>query len=87
MEIILTATFDNVDNLEQAAEQLKRQGVLDIRFDNNLSFSVDYQSHAFLQSLEGSTAASSYTLEVWAQKSRYREAEDTITKYGGQLLP
>ncbi|NEW07296.1 hypothetical protein GK047_14915 [Paenibacillus sp. SYP-B3998] len=85
MEVNLTATFHNVDNLEQAAEQLKRQGVLDIRFDNN-NFIVEFQSDSFVQNLESSIASLSYGLEVCVQKSRYREAEDTITKFGGQLL-
>ncbi|MEW9699592.1 hypothetical protein [Paenibacillus sp. SI8] len=85
MEKSLTATFHNVDNLEQAAEQLKRQGVLDIKFNNIGPLVVDYQSDSLLQSLGDPYTATSYSLEVCVQKSRYREAEDTITKFGGQL--
>ncbi|MBD0382229.1 hypothetical protein [Paenibacillus sedimenti] len=85
MEKNLTATFHNVDNLEQAAEQLKQQGVLYIQFNNHSSLLVEYQSESMVQSMEHAAASPSYELRVCVQKSRYRQAEDTITKFGGQL--
>ncbi|MFD0698517.1 hypothetical protein ACFQZT_31055 [Paenibacillus sp. GCM10027628] len=85
MEKNLTATFDNVDNLKLAAEQLKQQGVLNIQYDHHGAFIVDYQSSELVQSLDSSAATPSYELTVSVQKSRYRQAEDTITKFGGLL--
>ncbi|MDQ0872283.1 hypothetical protein QFZ77_000942 [Paenibacillus sp. V4I3] len=84
MEINLAATFQNRDNLEQAAEVLKLQGVLDIKFDNSVVPSSD-QGDSFIQSVDSFAAEPSFALMVSVEKSRYRQAEDTIIKYGGQL--
>ncbi|NOU72927.1 hypothetical protein GC098_16105 [Paenibacillus sp. LMG 31458] len=85
MEINLSATFQNRDNLEQAAEVLKLQGVLDIKFDNSVVPNSDQQADSFIQSVDSFAAESSFALMVSVEKSRYRQAEDTIIKYGGQL--
>jgi hypothetical protein len=84
MEIHLTATFTNMSDLEQAAEDLRRQGVLDIRFDDSV-LKVDYQADTFIQSLEDNVSDTDYGLQVSVEKSRYRHAEDIITRYGGTL--
>jgi hypothetical protein len=85
MEVNLAATFQNRDNLEQAAEVLKLQGVLDIKFDNGVVPSSDQQADSFIQSVDSYAAEPSFALMVSVEKSRYRQAEDTIIKYGGQL--
>lgn len=85
MEVNLAATFQNRDNLEQAAEVLKLQGVLDIKFDNGVVPSSDQQADSFIQSVDNFAAEPSFSLMVSVEKSRYRQAEDTIIKYGGQL--
>lgn len=85
MEVNLAATFQNRDNLEQAAEILKLQGVLDIKFDNGVVPSSDQQADSFIQSVDSFAAEPSFSLMVSVEKSRYRQAEDTIIKYGGQL--
>lgn len=85
MEVNLAATFQNRDNLEQAAEILKLQGVLDIKFDNGVVPSSDQQTDSFIQSVDSFAAEPSFSLMVSVEKSRYRQAEDTIIKYGGQL--
>ncbi|KQX54908.1 MULTISPECIES: hypothetical protein [unclassified Paenibacillus] len=85
MEVNLAATFHNKDNLEQAAEVLKLQGVLDIKFDNGVVPSSDQQADSFIQSVDSFAAEPSFALMVSVEKSRYRQAEDTIIKYGGQL--
>ncbi|MDF2647398.1 MAG: hypothetical protein K0Q73_3203 [Paenibacillus sp.] len=85
MEVNLAATFQNRDNLEQAAEVLKLQGVLDIKFDNGIVPSSDQQADSFIQSVDSYAAEPSFALMVSVEKSRYRQAEDTIIKYGGQL--
>ncbi|NRF90217.1 hypothetical protein HQN89_04095 [Paenibacillus frigoriresistens] len=85
MEINLAATFQTRDNLEQAAEVLKLQGVLDIKFDNGFMPNSDQQADTFIQSVGSLAAEPSFALKVSVEKSRYRQAEDTIIKYGGQL--
>ena len=85
MEINLAATFQNRDNLEQAAEVLKLQGVLDIKFDNGFAPNSDQHGDSFIQSVDSFAAEPSFALMVSVEKSRYRQAEDTIIKYGGQL--
>lgn len=85
MEKNLSATFKRVDDLEHAADELRRQGVLNIRFDDRAAFKVDYQSDTFIQSAGDYLSNNPYALQVSVEMSRYRQAEDTITKYGGEL--
>ncbi|UJF33338.1 hypothetical protein [Paenibacillus hexagrammi] len=85
MEKSLTATFTNVENLEQAADELRQQGVLDLKFDNNASFKIDFQAHSLVQSTQDIVSDHAYTLEVTVEKSRYRQAEDTLVKHGGHV--
>ncbi|UKS25988.1 hypothetical protein LOZ80_31260 [Paenibacillus sp. HWE-109] len=81
MEINLEATFSDRYHLEKTAEVLRSQGVLDIRFTTE----SDSQADSYLQSAELASAEPTYGLSVSVEKSRYRQAEDTILKYGGQL--
>lgn len=87
MEKNLTAMFKRVDDLEQAADALRKQGVLELRFDETVPIKVDYQSDTLIQSMENALQSSdqAYALQVSVEKSRYRQAEDTIAKFGGQL--
>ncbi|MBP1994632.1 hypothetical protein [Paenibacillus eucommiae] len=85
MEIHLTAEFKDMSSLEQAVEELRLQGVLDIRFDNQIPIKVDFQADTVMESLENSLAGQTYTLQVSVEKSRYRQSEDIIAKYAGAL--
>lgn len=85
MEIKLMATFTSRDQLVQTAELLRLQGVLDIQFNDGGQINSDYQANSYLQSIDSIATEPSYALTVRAEKSRYRQAEDTIIKYGGQL--
>lgn len=85
MEKHVHATFRNLDDLEQATDALRRQGVLDLRFDGATPFKVEYQADNVIESLFESAADSIYHLQVAVQKSRSRQAEDTITQFGGEL--
>ncbi|TXK77727.1 hypothetical protein [Paenibacillus sp. N3.4] len=85
MEMHLAATFSSMDDLEQAAEALQLQGVLAINFDHSGTLLVNYQAETFLQSIDSYSITPTFSLSVSVEKSRYRQAEDTITKYGGQL--
>jgi hypothetical protein len=85
MEIQLTATFSNMYDLERAVGELRRQGVLDIRFDDRLSMKVDFQTNTFIQSLEDNHWNTEYGLHVTVEKSRFRQAEDILTNCGARL--
>ncbi|MGG1519001.1 hypothetical protein ABE504_26560 [Paenibacillus oryzisoli] len=88
MEMNVAAAFTQEDQLMRATEALKEQGVLSLQ-------SGAYQGHAETaltnewqptSGAEPAPAAASYVLHVYVEKSRYRQAEDTLLKYGGQLL-
>jgi hypothetical protein len=72
METTLTAAFKKKTDLDLAATALRQQGVLDIRIHNvieNMEAAEDF----------------TYSLDVFVEKSRWRQAEDTIIRHGGQL--
>ncbi|NOV02735.1 hypothetical protein [Paenibacillus planticolens] len=86
MEINLQATFADRSTMEKTAEILRSQGVLDIKFNYGGEPHHDALSSGLAQSLHSFSAAEpSYALTVCVEKSRYRQAEDTIIKYGGHL--
>lgn len=85
MEVNLMATFSSRDQLLQTAELLRLQGVLDIQFNHGGQNNAEYQANSYMQSIDSIANEPSYALTVSVQKSRYRQAEDTIIKYGGQL--
>jgi hypothetical protein len=72
METNLTAAFKKKSDLELAAKALRQQGVLDLRIHNvieNMEAAEDF----------------TYSLDVFVEKSRWRQAEDTIIRHGGLL--
>ncbi|MGG1550932.1 hypothetical protein [Paenibacillus ferrarius] len=88
MEMNVAAAFTQEDQLMRATEALKEQGVLSLQAD-----AYQGQAEAQLTSqwppdsgTEPAPAPASYVLNVYVEKSRYRQAEDTLLKYGGQLL-
>jgi hypothetical protein len=85
MEKNLSATFKKVDDMELAAHELRKQGVLDIQFDDSVPIQIDYQSNTLIDPAAEAVLDNSYALQVSVELSRYRQAEDTITKYGGQI--
>lgn len=85
MEKNLSATFKKVDDMELAAHELRKQGVLDIQFDDGAPIQIDYQSDMLFDPMGGVVLDNPYTLQVSVELSRYRQAEDTILKYGGQI--
>ncbi|MNH99756.1 hypothetical protein D3C73_525350 [compost metagenome] len=84
MEKNITATFKKVNDLELAADELRRQGVLDIQCEQPMIL-IDYQAHTLIQTVGDYAPSESYDLHVCVELSRYRQAEDTITKYRGEL--
>jgi hypothetical protein len=85
LEKNITATFKKMNDLELAAEELRKQGVLDLRFDDSNPIKIDYQSNNLIEALGDSLLGESYALQVSVEKSRYRQAEDTIAKFGGEF--
>jgi hypothetical protein len=88
MEINLEATFTDRYNMEKTAEVLRTQGVIDIKFNHGSEPNAVDPAGSFVQSMDDSYEAepsSYFALTVSVQKSRYRQAEDTIIKYGGHL--
>ncbi|MEC0226773.1 hypothetical protein [Paenibacillus alba] len=85
MEINLEAKFFDRFNMEKTAEILRSQGVLDIRFTTENESNTPYSTDSYVQSMDHDAAEPIYSLRVSVEKSRYRQAEDTIIKYGGQL--
>jgi hypothetical protein len=72
METTLTAAFKKKADLDLAAIDLRKQGVLDLRI-YNLVDHIDTSEEI------------SYSLDVFVEKSRCRQAEDTIMRHGGKL--
>ncbi|MDD9270820.1 hypothetical protein ACFPES_27555 [Paenibacillus sp. GCM10023248] len=86
MEVQLEATFTDRLTMEKTAEILRSQGVLDIKFNYGGDAQAVDLGGSLVQSVESYAAAEpAYALTVSVEKSRYRQAEDTIVKYGGQL--
>ncbi|SDO53267.1 hypothetical protein SAMN04487897_11642 [Paenibacillus sp. yr247] len=85
MEVNLLATFSDRYTMEKTAEVLRSQGVLDIKFNNGGEPHAHYPADSFVQSVDSIATEPSFELTVSVEKSRYRQAEDTIIKYGGQL--
>jgi hypothetical protein len=72
METTLTAAFKKKTDLDLAATALRNQGVLDLRI------------HNIIENKE-SSENTTYSMDVFVEKSRWRQAEDTLIQHGGQL--
>jgi hypothetical protein len=72
METNLTAAFKKKTDFDLAISALRQQGVIDLRIHNVIDD---------LEAAEDLT----YSMDVFVEKSRWRQAEDTIIRHGGQL--
>jgi hypothetical protein len=72
METNLTAAFKKKTDMDLAAMALRQQGVLDLRI------------HKVIENMEAAEDLT-YSMDVFVEKSRWRQAEDTIIRHGGQL--
>lgn len=88
METMIRATFTRIDDMQKAAEALKRQGVIDLRTDGNtgstLPDTVEFAAELLEMNTEGDSS-SCLALLVSVEKSRFRQAEDTIAACGGTV--
>jgi hypothetical protein len=89
METNLTAAFKKKVDLDLAATALRNQGVLDLRIHppikrKTASIPKPVQTDDTLESMEAAEEYL-YSLDVFVEKSRWRQAEDTIIRHGGQF--
>jgi hypothetical protein len=74
--------------MQKAAAALKRQGAIDVRLDGVAGSSLPDDVEFAADGLEpgaGSGTLESQALWVSVEKSRYRQAEDTIASCGGAI--
>jgi hypothetical protein len=93
METNLTAAFKKKDDLDSAAKALRTQGVLDLRIHHPKprqqaaqapQAAQAAQAHDTIELMEAGEEYV-YSLDVFVEKSRWRQAEDTIIRHGGQF--
>jgi hypothetical protein len=88
METNLTAAFKKKSDLDLAANALRKQGVLDLRIhhsDNNKPKPAPIVSNENLIDTIEVAEEYLYSLDVFVEKSRWRQAEDTIIRHNGQF--
>jgi hypothetical protein len=89
METNLTAAFKKKDDLDSAAKALRTQGVLDLRIHHPKPKQQAAQAQPvdIEDTIELMEAGEEYlySLDVFVEKSRWRQAEDTIIRHGGQF--
>jgi hypothetical protein len=89
METNLTAAFKKKTDLDLAANALRKQGVLDLRIHQPKKRIRSIPAQIFMNDkvIDQIEIAEEYiySLDVFVEKSRWRQAEDTIIRHGGQL--
>ncbi|MEK8128969.1 hypothetical protein WMW72_13780 [Paenibacillus filicis] len=82
----LTVYFDNQRDLEHAAQALREQGAVNVKGDAaEVTGDSDADMTAALQASAAGTAPEVHMLQIVVESSRLRQAEDTISRYGGWL--
>lgn len=84
MEANLQASFLTLDDRKQATEALLLQGIIELRPLPPLPQPTSNPSSIADASMEWSDELV-YPLQVWVEKSRFRQAEATILQCGGTL--
>jgi hypothetical protein len=89
METNLTAAFKKKTDLDLAANALRKQGVLDLRIHQPKKRIRSIPAQILMNDkvIDQIEIAEEYiySLDVFVEKSRWRQAEDTIIRHGGQL--
>lgn len=84
----LTAAFRNRSEMEQAAETLLKQGVINLKMTPHgavgLNTHPDLNVNPFQFNVAGGEEEKNL-LQVLVESSRRRQAEDTISRFGGIL--
>jgi hypothetical protein len=86
METTIRATFARINDMQKAAEALKKISVIDLRVDGNTGSTLP-DAVEFATEPLGMNAAGHDDLALWVsvEKSRFRHAEDTILACGGTV--
>ncbi|MFD0682316.1 MULTISPECIES: hypothetical protein [unclassified Paenibacillus] len=82
----ITAVFNNWTEMDRAATVLREQGAIDIRLTANSDTANEAES--MMPNLTSSTleAGAGFIMQVVVESSRFRQAEDTISRFGGNYL-
>lgn len=83
MENII-AFFRNRHDMEKAAEALLKQGVINLKREPAASNPEGELPVTILMGEIGMSGETAAKLQVVVESSRRRQAEDTISKYGGE---
>ncbi|MFC0210957.1 hypothetical protein ACFFK0_00605 [Paenibacillus chartarius] len=90
MEQTVRATFVSMTALQKAAARLKRDGVIDLRLEGNtgstLPDDVEFALEPLASAMNTTAQQRPHTLLVSVERSRYRQAEDTIAACGGTIV-
>ncbi|MCZ8517628.1 hypothetical protein O9H85_35965 [Paenibacillus filicis] len=76
----ITALFRTRGDMEQAAAVLREQGAVDIAM-----YGAPVNAEGAGAATASTRDAAACTLQVVVESSRFRQAEDTIMKYGGHV--
>jgi hypothetical protein len=82
----ITAIFSNWTEMESAADSLRAQGAIDILLFAN-GQNPDGAAESLVSGFTNNSiepANPEFRMQVVIESSRYRQAEDTITRFGGQ---
>ncbi|AEI46430.1 hypothetical protein [Paenibacillus mucilaginosus] len=81
----LTASFRSPADREQAAEALRKQGVVDLQFESGTAEKAFSPSALAMSRGETDSGShGSWTMQILVESSRRRQAEDTVVHFGGQ---
>ncbi|MDO3681187.1 hypothetical protein [Paenibacillus ehimensis] len=82
-----TAAFRSDHDLQQAVDALRKQGVIDLQIEPGVEPHQPMPTSLLGGGLSHLSTAESpgCLLQIVVESSRIRQAEDTVTRFGGQL--
>ncbi|MCZ8524066.1 MULTISPECIES: hypothetical protein [Paenibacillus] len=83
----ITAFFRNGTDMEQAAEALRKQGVVDLQLeaeDGRAGIFASSPAYAMAGGDPNTGSRTSFAMQILVESSRRRQAEDTVALFGGQ---
>lgn len=83
MENII-AVFPNLNDMEQAAEALRRQGAINLKLEPAAPAPESSLPVMALSGVRSESMEACGRLQVLVESSRRRQAMDTISRYGGE---
>ncbi|WP_426450372.1 hypothetical protein ACP26L_35740 [Paenibacillus sp. S-38] len=81
----ITASFRSQADREQAAEALRKQGVVDLQFESGpAGGALTPGTFAMSRGDLAADTRGSWLMQILVESSRRRQAEDTVALFGGQ---